>query len=60
MKSMKSSHMLICVSLLIVAVVLVATGVGFYVFLPLVLCMAMMGAMMWMMMRPRGGNDGDN
>ncbi|MDP1849647.1 MAG: hypothetical protein Q8K79_17810 [Solirubrobacteraceae bacterium] len=52
--------MLICVSLLIVAVVLVATGVGFYVFLPLVLCTAMMGAMMWMMMRPRGGHGGDN
>ena len=59
MKAMKSSHMLICASLLIVAVVLVATGVGSYVFLPLVLCMAMMGAMMRMTMRPRGGNGGD-
>ena len=59
MKAMKSSHMLICASLLIVAVVLVATGVGAYVFLPLVLCMAMMGAIMWMTMRPRGGNGGD-
>ena len=60
MKATKSSHLLICASPLIVAVVLVATGVGSYVFLPLVLCMAMMGAMMWMMMRPRGGNGGDN
>jgi len=45
---------------LVVAVVLVATGVGSYVFLPLVLCMAMMGGMMWMMMRPRGGDRGDS
>lgn len=59
MKAMKSSHMLICASLLLVAVVLVATGVGSYVILPLVLCMAMMGGMMWMMMRPRGGDRGD-
>lgn len=42
MKAMKSRHMLICASLLIVTVVLVATGVGSYVFLPLALCMAMM------------------
>lgn len=60
MKAMKPSHMLICASLLIIAVVLVSTGVGSYVFLPLVLCMAMMGAMMWMMMRPRDGNRGDS
>jgi len=52
--------MLICASLLVVAVVLVAAGVSSYVFLPLVLCMAMMGAMMWMMMRPRGGDRGDS
>lgn len=59
MKAMKSSPMLICASLLIGAVVLVATGVGSYAFLPLVLCTVMMGAMLWMMMRPRGGNRGD-
>lgn len=60
MNALKSSHMLICASLLVVAVVLVATGVGSYVFLPLVLCMTMMGGMMWMMMRSRGGDRGDS
>jgi len=49
---MKSSHMLICVLLLVVGVVLLAGGVGAAAFLPLVGCMLMMGVMMWMMMRP--------
>ena len=51
---MKSSHMLLCALLLVVGVVLLASGVGAVAFLPFVACMLMMGAMMWFMMRPRG------
>jgi hypothetical protein len=51
---MKSSHMLLCVVLLVVGVILLTAGVGAVAFLPLVACMLMMGAMMWFMMRPRG------
>ena len=51
---MKSSHMLFCALLLVVAVGLFAGGVGGAVFPLLVGCMLMMGVMMWMMMRPRG------
>ena len=57
---MKSSHMLFCAVLLVVGVALFVAGVGAAAFLPLVACMAMMGAMMWMMMRPRGGGGGDS
>ena len=56
---MKSSHMMLCGLLLVVAVVLVASGVGSYVLLPLVLCVAMMGGMMYMMMRPGRDDRGD-
>ena len=56
---MKSSHMMLCGLLLVVAVVLVASGVGSYVLLPLVLCVAMMGGMMYMMMRPDRDDRGD-
>lgn len=56
---MKSSHMMVCGLLLVVAVVLVASGVGSFVFVPLVLCGAMMGGMMYMMMRPGRDDHGD-
>jgi len=59
-KAMKSSHMLLCVLLLVVAIALVASGASGFLVLPLVFCGLMMGAMMWMMMRPRGGNGGDH
>lgn len=55
---MKSSHVMFCAGLLVVGVVLLATGVGGYAFL-LLGCVAMMGAMMWMMMRP-GRDDRGN
>ena len=42
--------------LLVVGVVLFATGAAGLAFLPLVLCGLMIGAMMWMMMR--SGRDG--
>ncbi|MGH2899422.1 MAG: hypothetical protein ACRDMZ_12160 [Solirubrobacteraceae bacterium] len=56
---MKSSHMMLCGVLLVVAVALVASGVGSYVFLPLVLCVAMMGGMVYMLMRPGRDDRGD-
>ena len=56
---MKSSHMLFCALLLVAGVVLFTSGVGTFAFLPLVLCMLMMGGMMWMMMRPGGHDRGD-
>lgn len=53
---MRSSHMMICAVLLVAGIALLSGGAGAFAFLPLVLCMAMMGAMMWMMMRS-GGDD---
>ena len=47
--------MLICVALIVAAVVLVSAGIESALLLPLVGCALMMGAMMWMMSRPRGG-----
>jgi len=47
---MKSSHMLLCALLLVAGVVLLTSGVGAVAFAPLVVCMGMMGVMMWMMM----------
>ena len=50
---MKPRHMLFCALLLIVCVGLIAGAVsGATAFVPLVACMLMMGAMMWMMLRP--------
>ena len=56
---MKTSHMLLCAVLLVVGVALLAGGVGAAAFLPLAGCMLMMGAMMWMMMRPGRDDRGD-
>lgn len=53
---MKSSHMLFCALLLVVGVALIVGGVGAAAFVPLAACMLMMGAMMWMMMRPGRGD----
>ena len=53
---MKSSHMLLCASLLVVGVVPFAGGLGAFTFLPIAACMLMMGVMMWMMMGS-GRND---
>ena len=49
---MKPSHMLLCALLLVVGVVLLSSGVGVVAILPFLFCGLMMGAMMWMMMRP--------
>jgi hypothetical protein len=49
---MKANHMLICAAIAAVVLVLVASGASAaFLLLPLA-CMAMMGAMMWLMMRP--------
>lgn len=53
---MKSSHMLLCGGLAAGAVVLVAVGADALALVPMLACGAMMGAMMWMMMR--GSGDG--
>ena len=57
---MKPNHMIICAVLLVAGVILLATGAGAFAVLPILLCGAMMGGMMWMMMRPRGSGRGDD
>jgi len=47
-----------CVALLAAAVVLSLTGASIAYALFALPCMLMMGAMMWMMMRVRGGSGG--
>ncbi len=54
---MKSSHMLFCAVLLVAGAILLWSGAGSLAFL-LLLCGAMMGGMMWMMMRPGGPDRG--
>ena len=52
-------HMWMCGAMVLVALVLVlATGSGYFL-LPVIGCMLMMGAMMFMMMRGMGGRGGD-
>ena len=53
---MRSSHMLLCASLVVLGVALFAGGLGAFTFVPLAACMLMMGVMMWMMMGS-GRND---
>lgn len=49
-------HMSMCVALVVVALVFVlSTGSAAFFVLPVLGCMLMMGAMMWMMMGGRGG-----
>jgi hypothetical protein len=51
-------HMWICAAMIVVAIVLVlATGNGFYL-LPVVGCVLMMGAMMWLMAGMSGHGGG--
>ena len=56
-----AKHLLMCVPMILVAGVLLATGSGFGFVLPLAGCMLMMGVMMgvmMMMMRQGGGHGG--
>jgi hypothetical protein len=51
---MKHSHMLwFCGALMVLAIVLVVAGAGAWAFLAPLGCVAMMGAMVWMMVRHR-------
>jgi hypothetical protein len=53
-------HMWMCGAMVLVALVFVlATGSGFFL-LPVIACVLMMGAMMFMMMRGMGGRGGDS
>jgi hypothetical protein len=52
---MKGSHVLICATLVVAGMALVAAGVGAAAFIPAIACMAMMAAMMWIMAGGRGG-----
>jgi hypothetical protein len=53
---MRSWHLLVCVGLIAVALLIVALGGGSAVLIPAIGCAAMMGVMVWMMMR--GGSGG--
>lgn len=56
---MKSTHLMLCGALIVAGALLLSTGAGAYAVLPLLLCGAMMGGMMWMMMRSGGPRDGN-
>lgn len=47
-----------CMTFAVLAIVLIASGVGAAAFF-IIPCMLMMGAMMWMMMGPMGRNGGE-
>ena len=52
------AHIWMCAAVLLVALVIVlATGNAFFI-IPVLGCMLMMGAMMWMMMGAMGGRGG--
>jgi hypothetical protein len=55
---MKPWQMWICGAVIALAVVVVAVGGSAFILIPALGCMAMMGAMMWMMMRMGGGGRG--
>jgi hypothetical protein len=55
---MKTWHMLACAGLVVVAVALVAAGVGAFALIAPVGCVLMMGMMIWMMVRPGGHHGG--
>lgn len=55
---MKHSHMVMCALLMVGGVALLAAGAGALALLPAVACMAMMGAMVWMMLGGRGDRSG--
>jgi hypothetical protein len=55
---MKSWHMLLCLTFVVAGIVLVGAGAGAFAFLPVLGCAAMMGAMVWMMMRSGGSGGG--
>ena len=60
MKKM-STHMTLCVGLIVLGVVLVAAGAsGTFLLVPLLACVAMMGMMVWMMMGGAGHGRGDD
>ena len=52
---MNGRHLLICLALIAAAVALVGVGAGALVVVPAIACAAMMGAMIWMMVRAGGG-----
>ena len=56
---MKAWHMLVCAGLIGVGVVLVVTGAGAVAVLPALGFTAMMGAMVWMMIRAGGHGNGE-
>ena len=55
---MKHWHMLLCLAFVVAGIVLVAAGAGSLAVLPVLGCAAMMGAMVWMMMRSGGSGGG--
>jgi hypothetical protein len=55
---MKRWHVVACLVFIAAGIALVAAGAGAFAFLPVLGCAAMMGAMVWMMVRSRGSGGG--
>lgn len=55
---MKGWHILACLGFVALGAILVASGAGAVAIVPALGCAAMMGAMVWMMMRG-GGHGGE-